>query len=182
LDQELIVAAYANDVDEAERLIQAGADVNAKDETVQSAYLIATSEVGDDPRLLELTLANGADVGSLDSYNGTGLIRAADRGYTAIVARLLETDVEVDHVNRLGWTALLEAIILGGGDAAHVEVVRLLVEAGADVNLADGQGVTPSRTPSSRDTTRWLRSCVKPALARRARRAAPRATQGSPLR
>ena len=143
LDQELIVAAYANDVDEAERLIQAGADVNAKDETVQSAYLIATSEVGDDPRLLELTLANGADVGSLDSYNGTGLIRAADRGYTAIVARLLETDVEVDHVNRLGWTALLEAIILGGGDAAHVEVVRLLVEAGADVNLADGQGVTP---------------------------------------
>ena len=39
-----------------------GADVNAKDETVQSAYLVATSEVGDDPSLLELALANGADV------------------------------------------------------------------------------------------------------------------------
>lgn len=71
------------------------------------------------------------------------MIRAADRGFTAIVARLLETDIEVDHVNRLGWTALLEAIILGGGDAAHTDVVRLLVEAGAYVNLADGQGVTP---------------------------------------
>ena len=127
----------------ARELIEAGADVNAKDETVQSAYLIATSEVGDDPALLELTLANGADVRSLDSYDGTGLIRAADRGFTTIVARLLETDIDVDHVNRLGWTALLEAIILGGGDAAHTEVVRLLVEAGADVNLADGQGVTP---------------------------------------
>ena len=80
---------------------------------------------------------------SLDSYNGTGLIRAADRGYTTIVARLLETDIDVDHVNRLGWTALLEAIILGGGDEAHTEVVRQLVEAGVDVNLADGQGVTP---------------------------------------
>jgi ankyrin repeat protein len=143
LDRQLIEAAYASDVEEARRLIEAGADVNAKDETVQSAYLIATSEVGDDPRLLELTLANGADVGSLDSYEGTGLIRAADRGYTKIVARLLETDVDVDHVNRLGWTALLEAIILGGGDAAHTEVMRQLVEAGADVNLADGQGVTP---------------------------------------
>jgi ankyrin repeat protein len=143
LDRKLIEAAYANDVEEARRLIEAGADVNAKDETVQSAYLIATSEVGDDPRLLELTLANGADVGSLDSYDGTGLIRAADRGYTTIVARLLETDVDVDHVNRLGWTALLEAIILGGGDAAHTEVVRQLVEAGADVDLADSQGVTP---------------------------------------
>jgi ankyrin repeat protein len=143
LDRQLIAAVYANDVAETERLIEAGADVNAKDETVQSAYLIATSEVGDDPRLLELTLANGADVRSLDSYDGTGLIRAADRGYTTIVARLLETDVDVDHVNRLGWTALLEAIILGDGDAAHVEVVRQLVDAGADVNLADGQGVTP---------------------------------------
>ena len=65
------------------------------------------------------------------------------RGFTTIVAPLLETDVDVDHVNRLGWTALLEAIILGGGDAAHTGVVRQLVEAGADVNLAEGQGVTP---------------------------------------
>ena len=143
LDRQLIAAAYANDVEEAGRLIEAGADVNAKDESVQSAYLIATSEVGDDLRLLELTLANGADVRSLDSYDGTGLIRAADRGYTAIVARLLQTDIDLDHVNRLGWTALLEAIILGNGDAQHVEVVRQLVEAGADLNLADGKGVTP---------------------------------------
>ncbi|HEU5490814.1 MAG TPA: ankyrin repeat domain-containing protein, partial [Gaiellaceae bacterium] len=76
-------------------------------------------------------------------YNGTGLIRAADRGYVRIVRRLLETDIEVDHVNRLGWTALLEAIILGAGDRRHTEVVRLLVEAGADVDLADAEGVTP---------------------------------------
>ncbi len=143
LDRKLVAAAYSNDVAAARELIDAGADVNAKDDTVQSAYLIATSEVGDDPALLELTLANGADVRSLDSYDGTGLIRAADRGYATIVARLLETDIDIDHVNRLGWTALLEAIILGGGDAAHTEVVRQLVEAGASVNLADGQGVTP---------------------------------------
>jgi uncharacterized protein len=143
LNQALIAAAYANDVEEARRLIEAGADVNAKDDSVQSAYLISTSEVGDDPALLELTLANGADVDSKDSYDGTGLIRAADRGYPKIVARLLETDIDIDHVNRLGWTALLEAIILGGGDAAHTGVVRQLVEAGADLNLADRQGVTP---------------------------------------
>ena len=102
LNEQLIAAAYENDVEAARRLMEQGADVNAKDETVQSAYLVATSEVGDDPSLLELALANGADVSSLDSYDGTGLIRAADRGYTEVVARLLETDIDVDHVNRLG--------------------------------------------------------------------------------
>lgn len=139
----LIAAAYRNHLEVAEMLIEAGADVNAKDQTQQSAYLISTAEVGDDPRLLKLTLRNGANVQSLDSYNGTGLIRAADRGYVDVVRELLKTDTNVDHVNNLGWTALLEAIILGDCDQRHTEVVRLLVEAGADVNLADGNGVTP---------------------------------------
>ena len=139
----LVAAAYGNHVEVARALVDAGADVDAKDSTEQSAYLIATSEVGDDTTLLELTLDAGADVNAKDSDNGTGLIRAADRGYVQIVRRLLETEIEIDHVNRLGWTALLEAIILGGGDKAHTEVVRVLVERGVDVNLADGDGVTP---------------------------------------
>ena len=140
----IIAAAYGNHVEAAEALIEAGADVNAKDETVQSAYLISTSEVGDDPRLLDLTLNNGADVRSLDSYNGTGLIRAAERGYPTVVSRLLQTNIDVDHVNNLEWTALLEAIILGDGGPFHTEVVRLLIQEGnADPNLPDGNGVTP---------------------------------------
>jgi uncharacterized protein len=140
----LVAAAYGNHLEAARLLVEAGADVNAKDETVQSAYLISTSEVGDDPRLLDLTLENGADVRSLDSYDGTGLIRAAERGYPKIIERLLETNIAVDHVNNLEWTALLEAIILGDGGPSHTEVVRLLVEKGeADPNLPDGDGVTP---------------------------------------
>lgn len=91
---------------------------------------------------MRLTLRAGADVHRTDSYNGTGLIRAADRGHVEIIRELLKTDTKINHVNRLGWTALLEAIILGDGGPRHTEVVRLLVEAGADVNLADGGGVT----------------------------------------
>ncbi len=139
----LVAAAYGNHLEVSRKLIGAGADVNAKDDTEQSAYLISTSEIGDDPRLLHLTLENGADIESLDSYNGTGLIRAAERGYAEIVKELLNTDTDVDHVNNLEWTALLEAIILGGGGPQHTKVVRFLVDSGADVNLADGEGVTP---------------------------------------
>ena len=93
---------------------------------------------------MRLTLENGADVGSLDSYNGTGLIRAADRGHVEIVRVLLTSGTDVDHVNNLGWTALLEAIILGDGGPRYREVVRLLVEEGdADPNLPDAEDVTP---------------------------------------
>lgn len=137
----LIAAAYQNHLEIARLLIEAGADVNMQDDTRQSAYLIPTADGY--LELLKLTLQAGADVHSLDSYNGTGLIRAADRGHVEIIQELLKTDIDLDHVNRLGWTALLEAIILGDGGPRHTEVVRLLVEAGADVSLADGHGVTP---------------------------------------
>ena len=89
--------------------------MNAKDNTVQSAYLISTSEGY--LELLNLTLEHGADVDSKDSFNGTGLIRAADRGHADIAGRLVQADVEIDHINNLGWTALHEAIILGDGSA-----------------------------------------------------------------
>ena len=139
----LTAAAYGNHVDVARVLIEAGADVNAKDDTTQSPYLIATSEVGGDPRLLDLTLANGADVDDKDSYNGTGLIRAAERGHARIVRTLLEAGVDRDHVNRLGWTALHEAIVLGDGGPRHVATVRALVEGGVDVDVPDDDGVRP---------------------------------------
>ncbi len=142
LDEALLTAAYANDVDEARRLVEAGADVNHKDTSEQSPYLIATSEVGDDPRLLELFLAHGALVNDKDSYNGTGTIRAAHRGYPAIIDRLVKAGIDLDHVNRLGWTALLEAVILGDGGRSHQDVVRLLLDAGADASIRDRDGRT----------------------------------------
>ena len=131
----------ANDVEEARRLISAGANVNAKDETELSAYLISTSEGY--LVLLEITLAAGADVDAKDSYNGTGLIRAADRGHADIAGRLVRAGVEVDHINRLGWTALHEAIILGDGSSRYVDTVRGLVAAGADLRLASRRDDLP---------------------------------------
>jgi ankyrin repeat protein len=121
-------------VKRAEALIEDGADVNAKDATEQSAFLIAASEgfLG----LLELSLDSGADVASLDSYGGTALIRAAERGHADIVGRLLQTKINVDHVNRLGWTALHEAIWLGKGTTSYLDTVRLLVAGGADLGIA----------------------------------------------
>ncbi len=154
---ELIEAAWAGDVGRARTLIARGADVNHKDSTVQSAYLIATSEGYVD--LLDLTLQHGADVRSLDSYNGTGLIRAAERGHARIVGRLLQTDIDVDHVNRLGWTALHEAIVLGSGAPRYVDTVRLLVAGGADVVLPPARdGIAPVDHAERRGQTEIVRT------------------------
>ena len=133
LDEQLIAAAWKNDLRRARTLIDQGADVNAKDNTVQSAYLISTSEGY--LELLNLTLRHGTDVDSKDSFNGTGLIRAADRGHADIAGRLIQADIKINHVNNLGWTALHEAIILGNGSSRYVDTVLALVAGGADLRL-----------------------------------------------
>ena len=56
---------------------------------------------------------------------------------------MLTTAIDKDHVNHLGLTALMEAVVLGDGGPRHTEIVRLLVAAGANVNIPDRDGVTP---------------------------------------
>lgn len=133
LDERLRAAAWRNDLPAARRLVRLGADVDAEDETQQSAYLIAASEgyLG----LLRLALRRGAAPASLDSYHGTALIRAAERGHAHVVGRLLTEPIDVDHVNELGWTALHEAVILGDGSTRYVDTLRALVAGGSDVAL-----------------------------------------------
>jgi ankyrin repeat protein len=137
----LLVATRLNHVDAARVLIEAGADVNAKDAIHDSPYLYSGAR--GHLEILRMTLAHGADLASTNRYGGTALIPAAERGHVETVRTLIDAGVAVDHVNRLGWTALLEAIILGDGGERHVEIVRLLLAAGADPGLADGDGVTP---------------------------------------
>ncbi|WP_164273021.1 ankyrin repeat domain-containing protein [Stenotrophomonas sp. B1-1] len=137
----LLLATHGNRLEAARVLIDAGADVNAKDAMQDSAYLYAGARGLDE--ILALTLAHGADLRSTNRYGGTALIPAAERGHVATVRMLLRAGVAVDHVNRLHWTALLEAILLGDGGPRHVQIVQLLLEAGADPHLADGDGVTP---------------------------------------
>jgi ankyrin repeat protein len=137
-----MVATYANQVEAFRLLLELGADVDLRDDMLNNPFLYAGAE-----GLLEiLELANGAgaDPTITNRYGGVAVIPAAEKGHVETVRYLLEeTAVDVNHVNNLGWTALLEAIVLTDGGPRHQEIVRTLIAHGADVNLPDGEGVTP---------------------------------------
>lgn len=140
LDQELIAAAKANNAPLVAELIGRGGNVNAKDSIQDSAFLYAGAEGFNE--VLQLTLAAGADVASINRYGGTALIPASEHGHVETAKILIAAGVPVNHVNNLGWTALQEAILLNNGGPRQQEVVRLLLEAGADPDIRDPEGRT----------------------------------------
>ena len=138
----LMLATRARAADAVRALIDAEADVDAQDADRFNAFLYAGAEGLLD--ILILVSDAGADPAITNRYGGVALIPASERGHVEVVRYLLsETDVDVDHVNDLGWTALLEAILLSDGGPRHQEIVAMLIEHGADVDLADGDGVRP---------------------------------------
>ncbi len=140
----LMVAAYRRGLEAARVLIKAGADLNALDS--QRYDVLTISGVLGDTEMVRMAIASGADTGLITSpYDGTALIASAHLGHVEVVRALIAGKAPLDHVNNLGWTALIEAIVLGDGGAPHVAIVRALVEGGADVNLADRDGATPLR-------------------------------------
>lgn len=149
----LLAATHGNHVAAARALIAAGADVNAKDDIEDSPFLYAGAEGRIE--ILKMTLPT-ADLNSTNRYGGTALIPAAHHGHPEAVRILLGTAIDRDHVNKLGWTALLEAVILGDGGTVHTEIVRMLAEAGANVNLADKGGVTPVAHAKRRGFTQMV--------------------------
>jgi hypothetical protein len=156
----VMLATIARQPDAVRALLDAEADVDAQDAALDNPMLYAGRE-----GLLDIVrLANeaGADPTITNRFGGVALIPASERGHIEVVRYLLsETDVDVDHVNRLGWTALLEAIVLSDGGPAHQEIVALLIEHGADVDLADGDGMRPLAHARARGQTKIVEQLLR---------------------
>jgi ankyrin repeat protein len=139
----LMVATYENNIDAAKLLIEAGANVNAQDDRLESPLLHAGAYGY--LEILKAIIATGdANHLVLNRYGGTALIPACERGHTKIAQELLKIeDYPIDHINNLTWTALMEAIVLGNGGKTHANIVQLLVNADCDVNIPDKNGISP---------------------------------------
>src|SRR4029450_11781210 len=138
----LHAATFGRHADAMSALVTGGADPNALENDRYDIVTIAA--VADDPATLRVALALGGSARNVPSrYDGTALIAAAHLGHVEVVRLLIAAGAPLNHVNNLGWTALIESIVLGNGGARHTETLRLLIEAGANVNLADRDGRTP---------------------------------------
>lgn len=137
----LMIATYANNITVAKILVALGADVNRQDRLLNSPFLYAGA--AGYLQLVKLYIEHGARFDVFNRYNGTALIPAAEKGHVEVVKLLAGVaDFPVNHINRLGWTALMEAVILGNGGKVHTEIVRILLDAGADKHIPDNDGIT----------------------------------------
>lgn len=140
----LLVATELDNLVIAKLLLAKGANVNLQDNKEDSPFLFAGAE-GRLALLKELA-KHDPDQRVVNRFGGNALIPAAEKGHLETVCFLLEkTQVAVNHVNNLGWTALLEAIILSDGGDTQQEIVNLLLANGANPNMKDAKGVSPLR-------------------------------------
>ncbi|HLK60331.1 MAG TPA: ankyrin repeat domain-containing protein [Chthonomonadaceae bacterium] len=153
----LIQAVQKGDADATKQLLAGGTDVNAAAPDGTTPLMHAANE-----QVAKMLLEKGADVNVKDKLGRTALIHAAgdnDRvlggqggaNDDALVKLLLSRHADPNVISQDGTTALIAAIMhhktvsgpldISGSENARLKKVRLLLEAGANVNTQ-----TPSET------------------------------------
>lgn len=137
----LLLAVIDDRLEVAALLARLGADPDAVDVQRDTPWLV--TGVTGSVAMGQLLLPLDPDVTLRNRYGGVSIIPASERGHVAYVRWALQhTRIDVDHVNDLGWTALLEAVVLGEGTERWQRIVQVLLAHGADRSLPDRDGVT----------------------------------------
>jgi len=167
LNEQLITAAKSGDTAAVQQLLQQGANVNAKDNNGMTALLEAAYTGNVD--IARLLVEKGANLDAYNRDGLTALLFAGRQGHIGVVKLLLENGANTNVKDDNGYTALMFAAVNGdvgvlnllidkgaaleakntNGNTAlmmsataahHIEVVRALIKAGANVNTKDAQG------------------------------------------
>ncbi len=128
---ELIRAIQLGYQQTLDNLLQTGVSPNIRDEYGATALILAT-KLGN-TKIVESLLTAGANPSVEDNEGWTALVHACWQDHTQVVALLLEAGVDPNDKNAI---ALITAIVKG-----NLEITKALVNAGADVNARDRDGI-----------------------------------------
>lgn len=130
--------ACVPEADVAKALLEApGTAVNGRTPEGWTPVMLACSRGG--PEVVATLLAKGADVSFRNRWGQSALALAVRSGSAEKVKAVLNAGPDVDAMDREQKTALHAA----AEETIGVEVAQLLLDAKADPNKADDQGVTP---------------------------------------
>jgi ankyrin repeat protein len=115
-------------------LLEAGADVHAKQQNTVGFRALNQAAYFGHPECINDLVNWGADVNALDGHGGTPLVAAALNGEIECVRVLLAFKADVNKATKRGSTPLMKA-----ARYSHNKVVRMLIVAGADKDLKDGE-------------------------------------------
>jgi len=155
----LLLAVKNDHLPAALLLIEAGSNINAQSANMDSPWLLAGA-LGRTEMLRQM-ISKGPNFSLRNRFGGNALIPACERGHVETVKLLLTTEIDVNDINDLGWTCLLEIVILGDGSPRYVEVAGLVLSAGADPNIADKDRVSPlthAKRKGQREMARMIES------------------------
>ena len=124
-------AARGGNVGIIETLLSSGLDINSSTNCGTTPLMVAAANGHE--RAVNLLLSKGADPHLKDFMEGNLLHAAADGGNTSIVKTMLYCDIDIDSKDKHSVTPLLFAVMKD-----HVEVVKYLLQQGADTSLTYG--------------------------------------------
>ncbi len=142
----LLEAAINNNVAEVARLIQAGADVNARDRIGYTALMWAANYYAVDAA--KALIEAGADINAKDNNGYTALMVTVGKGSFDVAKVLIEAGADINAKDNNGYTALMIA-----EERGSVDVIPLLKAAGRESkNASAAKAAIPKPAPTLGET------------------------------
>lgn len=138
LNMQLIREIESNDIKEVEKIIQAGANVNANPYYGDKISLHYAAKKGK-KNIVQLLIDKGADINAKDSSDVTPLHCAAAWGHKDVTRLFISKGAELYAKCKAKGHMPLHCAVHNG----EKETAKLLLQAGVDVNTKDNYGRSP---------------------------------------
>ena len=150
---------YSNDSKIIKLLIDKGADINARNDLLETALM--RSACRGEYEVVKLLIDAGADVNVTDIAGQTPLINSIGCNRSnknpEVIKLLIDSGADVNAKEHFGETALF----LAAGDLNNADVVKTIIEAGADINAKNIYGWTALYIAYMRDNKEALNALLK---------------------